>query len=179
MNGSFGSASLAGCVILVIVGSSADASLVPSEGLWPKRSMDNVGRSGFGALLRRFRLEVGLSQEGLAERARTSVETVGALERGARRAPYRDTVTLLADALGLSAEKRTQLETASARPQRARGQPLVDDVAAQVSSFIADPALLAGMIAQALRHQHEPQTLERRRSTLARPATSRRPRLCG
>jgi predicted ATPase/transcriptional regulator with XRE-family HTH domain/tetratricopeptide (TPR) repeat protein len=82
--------------------------------------MEEVGRSAFGTLLRRFRLEASLSQEALAERARMSVETVRALERGARRAPYRDTVALLAGALSLAAEERAQLEAAAARPSRPR-----------------------------------------------------------
>ena len=38
--------------------------------------------TGFGALLRALRLGAGLSQEGLAERARLSVVTIGALEAG-------------------------------------------------------------------------------------------------
>jgi predicted ATPase len=80
--------------------------------------MEDGGRSAFGTLLRRFRLEAGLSQEALAERARMSVVSVGALERGLRRTPYRDTVALLAEALGLGAEERTQLESAAARPKR-------------------------------------------------------------
>jgi predicted ATPase/DNA-binding XRE family transcriptional regulator len=69
----------------------------------------------FGALLRRYRLAAGLSQEALAERARLSVQAVGALERGDRRAPYRDTVELLADALHLTDEERAQLHAAVAR----------------------------------------------------------------
>ena len=60
--------------------------------------------STFGSLLRHFRLEAKLSQEALAERARVSVETIGALERGARRSPYRDTLALLVEALGLGGE---------------------------------------------------------------------------
>ena len=37
----------------------------------------------FGELLRRHRLAAGIAQETLAERARLSVETISALERGA------------------------------------------------------------------------------------------------
>ena len=72
--------------------------------------------STFGSLLRHFRLEAKLSQEALAERARVSVETIGALERGARRSPYRDTLALLVEALGLGGEDRARLEAAAARP---------------------------------------------------------------
>lgn len=63
----------------------------------------------FGALLKRYRRAAGLSQEALAERARLSPAAISALERGARRAPYRDTVHLLAEALELSPEDRTAL----------------------------------------------------------------------
>jgi predicted ATPase/transcriptional regulator with XRE-family HTH domain len=59
-------------------------------------------RPHFGALLRQFRLGAGLTQQELAERAGLSVEAIGALERGARTRPHRDTVRLLARALALS-----------------------------------------------------------------------------
>ena len=85
--------------------------------------MEDSGRSAFGTLLRHLRLEAGLSQEALAERARMSVVTVGALERGVRRAPYRDTVALLAEALDLGPRERASLESAAVRPQRPRGLP--------------------------------------------------------
>ena len=55
----------------------------------------------FGTLLKRLRISAGLSQEQLAERARISVQAVGAYERGARRAPHRDTLALLVKALNL------------------------------------------------------------------------------
>jgi predicted ATPase/transcriptional regulator with XRE-family HTH domain len=77
-------------------------------------------RSAFGTLLRQFRLEAALSQEALAERARLAPESIGALERGARRSPYRETVVLLADALGLSEHDRRRLEAAAERPARPR-----------------------------------------------------------
>jgi predicted ATPase/DNA-binding CsgD family transcriptional regulator len=67
----------------------------------------------FGVLLRRHRLLVGLSQEELAERARVSLNAVGALERGINRQPHPRTVALLADALGLAAEQRSELVRAS------------------------------------------------------------------
>ena len=52
-------------------------------------SLESDG-AAFGPLLRRFRLAARLSQEQLAERARLSVVSVSALERGRRRAPYRE-----------------------------------------------------------------------------------------
>jgi predicted ATPase/class 3 adenylate cyclase/DNA-binding XRE family transcriptional regulator len=69
----------------------------------------------FGALLRQYRLAVGLSQGALAERAGMSVQGLSALENGKRQAPYRHTVSLLAQALGLSAAETAALEAAVPR----------------------------------------------------------------
>src|SRR5215471_17880300 len=66
----------------------------------------------FGDLLRRHRLATGLTQEGLAELAGLSVRGLSDLERGARRAPRRETIQMLAEALHLSAAERTLLEAA-------------------------------------------------------------------
>jgi len=51
-----------------------------------------------------------------------SVDGVGALERGARRAPYRETVEMLADALGANDQERSELHAAAQRPRRVRAQ---------------------------------------------------------
>jgi predicted ATPase/transcriptional regulator with XRE-family HTH domain len=77
-----------------------------------ERVMDNVPAASFAALLRRHRVAVGLSQEALAERAGLSARAISDLERGARRAPYRETVRLLADALELAPDDRVALEAA-------------------------------------------------------------------
>ncbi len=69
----------------------------------------------FGALLRRYRLAAGLTQEVLAERAGISARTVSDLERGLSQAPRRDTVALLVDALGLAAGEAATLAGAVAR----------------------------------------------------------------
>src|SRR5438132_4173588 len=61
--------------------------------------------AAFGELLKRYRLSAGLTQEGLAERAGLSERAISHLERGARRAPQRATLQLLAEALGLSGEE--------------------------------------------------------------------------
>lgn len=85
------------------------------------------GSSDFGALLRRYRLTAGLSQEMLAGRARVSLDGISALERGYRRTPQRETVALLARALALTDEQRAAFEAAAARPQspRRRGETSV------------------------------------------------------
>ena len=56
----------------------------------------------------------------LAERARLSVESIGALERGTRTTPYRATLVLLAEALALDASARAELEAAATRARRLR-----------------------------------------------------------
>jgi predicted ATPase/DNA-binding XRE family transcriptional regulator len=80
--------------------------------------MDAVDAPPFAALLRRYRLAAGLSQEELAERAGLSAQAISALERGVRRAPYRDTIDLLAAALGLAAADRDLLAASVARARR-------------------------------------------------------------
>src|SRR5260370_6603575 len=65
--------------------------------------MTTVSSQSFGDLLRRYRLAAGLTQEELAEQAGLSVRGLSDLERGARRAPRRETVQMLAQPLHLSA----------------------------------------------------------------------------
>ena len=73
-------------------------------------------QSSFGALLKRYRLAAGLSQEALAARASLSARTISDLERGIHGMPRTDTLELLTSALSLSAQQRTLL-LASARPE--------------------------------------------------------------
>jgi predicted ATPase/DNA-binding XRE family transcriptional regulator len=70
----------------------------------------------FGDLLRHHRRAGGLTQEALAERAGISVRAISDLERGSRTHPYRETATLLADALGLNGSARAALLAAARRP---------------------------------------------------------------
>ncbi|MGB6517464.1 MAG: helix-turn-helix domain-containing protein, partial [Candidatus Cybelea sp.] len=85
-------------------------------------------RPHFGALLRQFRLDAGITQQELAERAKLSVEAVSTLERGTRTRPHRDTIALLGGALKLSPEREALLGNAVgiAHPslQRARSETL-------------------------------------------------------
>ena len=69
----------------------------------------------FGTLLKRYRVAAGLTQEELSERARLSVRAISDLERGLHRAPQKDTLALLADALALSHEDRVVFEAAARR----------------------------------------------------------------
>jgi len=72
--------------------------------------------SGFGGLLRRYRVAAGLTQEALAERAGVSTRGVSDLERGAHGLPRKDTLQLLLDALDLSPTDRAALVAAARRP---------------------------------------------------------------
>jgi tetratricopeptide (TPR) repeat protein/transcriptional regulator with XRE-family HTH domain len=66
----------------------------------------------FAALLRKSRLDAGLTQEKLAESAKISYRSISDLERGINRGPRADTLRLLADALGLTGDVRAAFEAA-------------------------------------------------------------------
>ncbi|MBA2557219.1 MAG: helix-turn-helix domain-containing protein, partial [Chloroflexi bacterium] len=70
---------------------------------------------GFAQLLRQHRLAASLTQEELAERAGISARGISDLERGARSHPHRETLRLLADALGLSGAERSAFMRAAPR----------------------------------------------------------------
>jgi branched-chain amino acid transport system substrate-binding protein len=84
--------------------------------------MSGLPPGTFASLLRRHRQAAGLTQEELAERAHLSKEAIGALERGARRVPRKETFDLLAEALALTELERAALE-AAARNGRAANPP--------------------------------------------------------
>ncbi|HEX6655801.1 MAG TPA: LuxR C-terminal-related transcriptional regulator [Candidatus Limnocylindria bacterium] len=93
--------------------------------------MVSIEAAGFAALLRQYRLAAGLSQQALAERAGLSAHAVSALERGARRVPYRATLEALAEGLGLSDAEQAALEATVPRVRGPRG----------VAGLTAGPAL--------------------------------------
>ena len=103
--------------------------------------------ASFGELLRAYRLRARLSQELLAERAQISADAVSALERGARRAPYRSTVALLSKALGLDAHDSDALEVAR---RGVRRQPARDDAASHLpverTSFVGREGDIANIV---------------------------------
>jgi DNA-binding XRE family transcriptional regulator len=82
----------------------------------------NEDARGFGAQLRACRQLVGLSQEELAGRSGLSVRTISNLERGRVQAPYRDTMSRLADALELNGLARVQF-MAAVRRRLASAEP--------------------------------------------------------
>ncbi len=116
-------------------------------------------------LLRRYRVAVGLSQQGLAERARVSANAIGALERGDRRTPQRETFALLADALALSDEERGEFAAAAARsalPRRTGNGSVttspwrnvgISNAPLVFTSFVGRAAELAGIAKLAREHR--------------------------
>lgn len=80
-----------------------------------------MSSSDFAAVVRRYRLAAGLTQEQLAERASLSLRTVGDIERGRSRRPYSQSAQLLGAAFGLS-DSELDFFIRSARP-RSPGLP--------------------------------------------------------
>ena len=77
----------------------------------------------FGETLRTYRRAAGLTQEELAERAGISPRSISGLEGGDGSKPRRDTVALLARALGLTAADRAAFEATVQREPRLRSLP--------------------------------------------------------
>src|SRR5262249_26869234 len=107
-----------------------------------------VSARTFGDLLRHFRVAAGLTQEELAEHAGLSLRGISDLERGARRAPRKETVQLLAEALHLSAAERSLLEAAARqrttpRDQRAGGGGPLSTAGASTSPLVGRARELA------------------------------------
>jgi len=102
----------------------------------------DIGES-FGALLRRYRLAAGLTQEALAERASLSVRNVQNLERGANR-PLRDTVRRLADAMDLPTEEHARFLSTPPPRRRPRGLEGVDTLVARPGALPLPPTALVG-----------------------------------
>jgi predicted ATPase/transcriptional regulator with XRE-family HTH domain len=98
-------------------------------------------RRSFGALLKHYRLDAGLTHEGLAGRSTLSPRTISDLERGISRSPRPETVALLIEALQLAPEQRAALVDA-ARPRTGRpDQPRhpargPSNLPAQLTSFV-------------------------------------------
>ncbi len=105
----------------------------------------------FGALVRRYRLQAGLTQEQLAERASLSTRAVGELERDSTRLPRPDTTTFLADALGLQGSERAAF-IAAARPEAMMVSPT--SAPSRMADLLA-PELLAMTLTPLLGREHE------------------------
>lgn len=123
-----------------------------SDFAWSAEQRRRMSKSDpFGELLRLHRISAGFSQADLARRARVSPESIGALERGVRRAPYRATVAQLAVALGLSQADTASLEEAAAEarvrtPRAARLKPQ-HNLPLDVTSFVGRDDDIAEILA--------------------------------
>src|SRR5215212_10017778 len=111
--------------------------------------------TGFGELLRHYRIAAGLTQEELAEQAGVSTRGISDLERGARGLPRKDTLQLLLQALDLSPADHAALVAAARRPaavvaqaergERAPGLPVqLTSLIGRQDEITAIAALLAG-----------------------------------
>src|SRR4051794_28297052 len=78
-----------------------------------KRGAAEMRPASFGTLVRRYRRNAGWTQQELAERAQIGMRTISEIERGTGVRPQRETVRLLADALGLGAEESAVFERAA------------------------------------------------------------------
>ena len=76
---------------------------------------DHEAAVPFGERLRRLRAAAELTQEELAERAGVSARSISDFERGVPHTPRRDTLGLLADALGLAGPERAAFLAAARR----------------------------------------------------------------
>ena len=106
-----------------------------------KASDERSAALELASLLKKFRVQAGLSQQMLAEKALVSVQAVSALERGYRKVPYPKTLERLCEALALPAEARAALEESArhARGQRLQEQeepPPSHNLPRQLTSFL-------------------------------------------
>src|SRR6266700_2990508 len=90
----------------------------------------------FGDLLRQYRIDSGLTQQELAERAGLSVRGISDLERGVRQEPYRHTVRRLADVLQLGEAERGALDAARHPPSQAVQQQSPPTLPVPLTSFV-------------------------------------------
>lgn len=80
----------------------------------------DLGGSRFGALVRAFRHDAGLTQQELAAKAGLSVAALRDFEQNRRCRPRPSSLTALADALGLDLEQTASLARAAALPRHRR-----------------------------------------------------------
>lgn len=103
-----------------------------------------VSLSSFGALLRRFRERVGLSQNALAKRAGLDASAINRLERGERSQTRRAAVEALAAALGLTPAERDQLLAAGGHlPTSLARLGLADPTLLLIADILADERIPA------------------------------------
>src|SRR6185437_7762584 len=106
---------------------------------------NNQGLSGltdvgaFGAVLRRHRRNLDLSQEDLADATRGGVaaRTISDLERGVARRPRAETVRLLAAALRLTEAELTEFKAAARAARTAGRHAAATEAAAELTALAA------------------------------------------
>src|SRR5437868_5284613 len=100
----------------------------------------HVQALSLGERLRRHRIESGLTQEELAERAGLSVRGLSDLERGVLRFPYPDTIERLADVLNIGEQQRAALQQARRQPKSPSGgrppEPSPDALPSGMVTFV-------------------------------------------
>lgn len=75
--------------------------------------------TAFAVLVRQSRRAAWMTQEELAERSGLSLRTIQAVERGQVRRPRRDSVRLLANALGMHGPARAEFEATARKGSQA------------------------------------------------------------
>jgi transcriptional regulator with XRE-family HTH domain len=111
-----------------------------------KPALSALARAGerldeFAPLLKNLRVEAGLSQQELADRALVSVQAISALERGYRKTPHRATLERIADALGVPRELRDHAERTHSARRHNLPRPVTsfvgrDDVVAEIEQLL-------------------------------------------
>ena len=104
---------------------------------------------GFAGVLRSLRGGAGLTQEELATAAGLTPRAVSDLERGAVRMPHRDTVRLLADALGLDGPGRAEFEALARGRIGPGGVAATRALPRDVAAFTGRSRELADLVAAA------------------------------
>jgi tetratricopeptide (TPR) repeat protein/transcriptional regulator with XRE-family HTH domain len=92
--------------------------------------VDGDDSARFGARLRTCRAAARLSQQDLADRSGLSIRAIRNMERGRTQWPYRDSLTRLADALGLEEPVRAEFLACVPRRRLALRSPTADQAAA-------------------------------------------------
>ena len=128
----------------------------------------------FGDLLRYHRVAAGLTQEALAELAGLSLRGVSDLERGLRRAPHRDTLLRLLDALQLGQLEREAMRNAA----RHHRQVATHEESQQSIGSAALPIVLSSFVGRERElAEVEPRLANARLLTLTGPGGSGKTRL--
>lgn len=121
--------------------STVKQPFVTSAGLPPEQT---AYEQTLATTLRLHRLQAGLSQEELADRAGLSVDAISALERGIRRRPQPRTLRALGDALSLHEEERARLLELSRASVVRQPATAVADVEWQLAPLPASSTQLIG-----------------------------------